>query len=193
MKKSLIALAVLVSAAASSAFAGDFSLSNYQPSLRVQANSNSQSANFVSSGMFAGGVEESRNTLGLFAGVKFNQYLGAEIGYTDLGKVSGTSLSNAGLRSDVTAYAVPLRLVGEYQLAEKFKVSGKLGVAYVDAKYSDPAGSSTRNSTRATYGIGLSYNLAPKVDVTFDADRYVLRDGVHNDTDQVAIGVKYSF
>jgi opacity protein-like surface antigen len=193
MKKALIALAVLASAAASSAFAGDFSLSNYQPSLRVQANNNSQSADFVSSGVFAGGVEESRNTLGLFAGVKFNQYIGAEIGYTDLGKVSGTSVSNAGLRSDVTAYAVPLRLVGEYQLAEKFKVSGKLGVAYVDAKYSDPAGSFTRNSTRATYGIGLSYNLAPKVDVTFDADRYVLRDGVHNDTDQVAIGVKYSF
>ena len=195
MKKTLVALAVLASSAFSaSAFAGDFSLSQLQPSVRIQANSNDQSANFVSSGVFAGGVNESRNSFGIFTGVKFNQYLGAEIGYTDLGKVFGTSTANAAQRGEATAYAVPLRLVAEYAVTPAIKLSGKLGVAYVDGKYSDPAGSVNRNSTRVTYGLGASYALAPKVDLTLNVDRYELRDaGLDNNTIQAGVGINYSF
>ena len=110
----------------------------------------------------------------LYAGFKFHPNVAVEGGWAQLydkGGVEATSL-------EVVA-------VGYFPLAQQFSLIGKLGLANVDVD--TPVGGDDK--TELTYGIGVQYDVTPKIGARVQWQRY--------DTDQeidlLSVGVVVRF
>jgi hypothetical protein len=115
----------------------------------------------------------------VFGGVTFNENIGAELTYADLGSPDG-----AGIEVD-EATVTSLQVVGVLPLGN-FDLFGKIGYGYYDAEFSFPGGGSpTRNGFDMASGFGVRYNMgnfgiraeAEGVDVDF-GDVYLVSLGL---------------
>jgi hypothetical protein len=107
----------------------------------------------------------------LYTGGMFNQYLGAEIGYVNLGKMrrgGGTS----------KAQGVNLSLVGRLPLGA-FNVFGKLGTTYgrTEVTATPLSGIATGKASgwAGSYGAGVGYDLSPRSSIVLEWARYDMR------------------
>lgn len=189
MKKSLFALAaVAVMLSSGAAMAEGLDMSKL--SVRAQLNTNDNRTDYVGQGFFAGGVSESKTSGGVFVGYQYTKNLGVEVGYTNLGSVQDMG----GDRAKISSYAIPVRAIYTHEVGNGIDLNAKLGVAYFKSKYEEPGFSDTASSTRLTYGLGASYQVAKNVAVTVDYDRYdYKKDGDNQKVDQFGVGVRYSF
>ncbi len=131
--------------------------------------------------------EDSDNALGLKGGYMFNDLLGLELGYIDLGDYNTLS-NDKGVDLSLDAEAITLAGVLNLSLGESWDVYGKLGVATLDSNTDlniDDA------DTRAFGGIGVELDLG-QVNIFGEYDTI---DTDINDltVDVVSVGLKYEF
>jgi OmpA-OmpF porin, OOP family len=124
-------------------------------------------------GCGAGGFScsDSSTSFNLYTGGMFTQYLGAELGYVNLGKMRrGGGASKA--------HGINVSLVGRVPLGA-FNVFGKLGTTYsrTEVTASPLSGIATgRESGWApTYGAGVGYDLTPRSSIVLEWNRYDMR------------------
>jgi opacity protein-like surface antigen len=127
-----------------------------------------------------------------YFGGQFNRIVGMEFGYTDFGRI------NAGT-GNVEAYAIPVTVTLGSPIGERFRVFGKVGGLYsrTDVRVSildadDRSGSD--NGFGWTYGAGLTFAVAPNIDLRADWDRHRM-DFVRGerDVDMLSAGVNFRF
>jgi OOP family OmpA-OmpF porin len=128
----------------------------------------------------------------IYLGGYFNPYLGAEIGYTDLG-----SVKRAGGRTE--AYGVNLSLVGRVPLSQNFSIYGKLGGTYGRTRVSTAAGTGIANGRDSSWGPAYAVGLSWDIDrnwsalLEFDDTRFQFAGNTHDNVRATSLGLKYSF
>jgi OOP family OmpA-OmpF porin len=129
----------------------------------------------------------------IFGGYDFNKNFGAELGYTDLGKVTVSAL---GLSGDIKSTAWDLMAVGRLPLGgDKFALYGKLGWYFADTKASGAIGGGSESNNDLTYAIGGQYNFNKNLGIRAEWQQYksVGGDNSNGDVDVMSIGVVYKF
>jgi opacity protein-like surface antigen len=141
--------------------------------------------------------DDSDTAFRVLGGYQFNKYLGAELGYADLGKAT---LSAAGLSASVEAKAWDLVAVGRVPVADRFSLFGKLGMYRADSDLSSNTAlipASSDDNTDVTYGLGAQYDFNKNLGVRAEWQQYkkVGSDstGGEGDVDVMSVGVVYRF
>ena len=130
----------------------------------------------------------------LLAGYQFNRWLGAEVGYHDLGKIDGSGL---GVDADVKANAWELVGVGTFPIGSQFGLYGKLGGYRGETKLSSNVGLSGKDHNDGlTYGAGLEWNALRNVGLRLEWQRYNDiggNDSAKGDIDVMSVGAVWRF
>lgn len=135
--------------------------------------------------------DEDTGVVKLFAGGRFNNVIGFEAGYVNLGKAQFGG-------GDAEAHGLNLSLVAGFPLGTNTSVFGKLGTTYGRTKVSGtvPAvQTGSEDDWGLSYGIGAQLGLTDRWAVRVDADRYrfqFLNSGRRN-IDTLTVGVQYRF
>lgn len=129
-----------------------------------------------------------------FVGRNILPWLDAELYYADLGKTKwDATVTPAGtLSASIKSKAYGLAALASVSPIERLKLFGKLGVARTEAKANFSASgfvdlvtrSKTEHSTSFVYGVGATWEFAPRFAVRFDYD-------VHDDVGADSIGGKF--
>lgn len=141
--------------------------------------------------------DDSDTAFRVLGGYQFNKYLGAELGYADLGKAT---ISGAGISASVEAKAWDLVAVGRVPLADKFSLFGKLGMYRADSDLSSNTAlipASSDSNTDVTYGLGAQYDFNKNLGVRAEWQQYKKvggdSTGGEGDVDVMSLGVVYRF
>ncbi|WP_439520201.1 outer membrane beta-barrel protein [Hydrogenophaga sp.] len=124
-------------------------------------------------GCGAGGFScsDSSTSFNLYTGGMFTQYLGAEFGYVNLGKMRRGGGSTK-------AHGLNVSLVGRVPLGA-FNVFGKLGTTYSRTEVSASALSGIATGRESgwapTYGAGVGFDLTPRSSIVLEWNRYDMR------------------
>lgn len=123
-----------------------------------------------------------------YVGGKFNNVVGGEVGWVDLGswdRGGGTTKSRG----------LDLALVAGVPIGQNSSVFGKLGAAYLRSDVSGTGLSTGRESSWAPrFGVGAQIGLTQNWAVRLDADRYrVDFPGSRQNVDTYMVGAQYSF
>lgn len=134
--------------------------------------------------------EDRDNTFRLFAGTRFNRYLGVELGALNLGKYDRGGGETDGWGADIAATA-------GLPLGDKARVFGKLGAIYSRTEVGGTAPGLQTGKERdwgVRYGIGGQFDLTPNWALRADWDRYdIALPGRNEDLDMFMLGAQYSF
>lgn len=197
-KKKLVAplVGALIAAAAPAAFAdGNF----YLGGSMGRADSDA-SLSDIATGL-VGSVDHSDSGWSLFAGYRFNPYLGVEGGYADLGRNSvdavfaGTGVG-FGRRTDLSAWNVVG--IGSFPLSDHLSLFGKAGVSRWKAKGDTHSGPSyvafDEDGTRLTYGAGMTYDLTQSTKIRAEWERYQMKPMSSDlNVDYYSAGIVFNF
>src|SRR5258708_19214520 len=108
-----------------------------------------------------GGDDHKDTAWRILGGYQINRYFSAELGYHNLGEVSGSAGKTKGNAGGLVG-------VGAWPLIEQLSAYGKLGVYRGELK--GPSDKETNNDL--TYGAGLEYALDKQVGVRCEWQRY---------------------
>ncbi|MDE2598438.1 MAG: porin family protein [Rhodocyclaceae bacterium] len=124
----------------------------------------------------------------IYIGGQFNQWLGAEIGYINVGKFD----RNGG---DTTAQGVNISLVGTVPVNNVFSVFGKVGTTYGWTKTEGAiAPTGKKDDFGLSYGAGLGFNLSPQTQLLVEWDRHNFKFvDDRADVDMYSVGLKVRF
>lgn len=127
----------------------------------------------------------------LYAGGRFNNAFGLELGVMNFGKFSAGGGEMDGWGADAT-------IVAGIPLGANSSVFGKLGVVYARTEVSaQPASGIATGKERgfgARWGVGAQVGLTKEWALRADFDRYrVPLPGDHEDVEALTLGVQYTF
>ncbi|QOY92654.1 outer membrane beta-barrel protein [Massilia sp. UMI-21] len=127
-------------------------------------------------------------SVGAFVGYQFHQNVAVEGGLRrlaeyDIGVLTG-GLMRAG---DVRVNQAHLSLVGSLPVGESFSVYGRLGANRLEARISTPGYQGKDSTTRALYGVGLSYAYSPAVSARLEVQK------PSSDASNLSAGLSYRF
>jgi OOP family OmpA-OmpF porin len=143
----------------------------------------------------SGTVDGSDSGFKFFGGYQFNQNLGLEIAYVDLGKatysgtfggapVTGGSVDTTGLNTSV---------VGTVPVNPSFSVFGKIGLFAWEKKARDITGgvpfSGTQDDVDVSFGFGAAYHLNRNLSIRAEWEQFEAVDSIS----LLSIGVAYKF
>ena len=123
-----------------------------------------------------------------YVGGKFNNAIGAEIGYLDLGKFSRGG-------GETKSHGLDIAVLAGIPVATNSSVFLKLGTAYLRNHVSG-AGLQTGKETGfgPRWGIGGQVGFTPNLALRLDADRYRAQlPGTKENIDTFTVGLQYSF
>jgi OOP family OmpA-OmpF porin len=123
----------------------------------------------------------------VYAGMGISPNLAVEVGWVDLGKATATG---PGGSASVKADGIQAAALGILPINPRFRVFGKAGVYAWDASASGPGGSLSDDGIDIMFGVGLAWNMAPRLDLRAEWERFDV-DG--DDVDMLSVGVQYSF
>jgi OOP family OmpA-OmpF porin len=108
----------------------------------------------------------------LFGGYLFNEYIGIELGYRDLGRAEWTNYDTKSY--DVGATGVSLGLVGFYPLADKWSLSSEVGTySYLLENQQTVNGQKLSDSGVGLFaGAGVGYNFTDNLKLEAKYRRY---------------------
>ena len=138
------------------------------------------------------GCDDKDQAFKVYAGGRFNNIFGLEVGALNIGKFSANGGEADGWGADVA-------LIAGIPIGANSAIFGKLGVIYSRTELSaDPAvtGVSTgkERGWGARYGVGGQLGLTKQWALRADYDRYdVAFPGDHRDLETVMLGVQYTF
>jgi opacity protein-like surface antigen len=134
--------------------------------------------------------DDKDRVLRVFGGGRFNNAIGGEIAWMDLG-----DFTNGG--GDTDSQALDLALVAGIPFANNWSVFGKLGAVYARSEVSGTAAgleTGERNGWGPRVGIGLQMGLTENWALRADLDRYRIRlPGGRENIDTFMVGAQYSF
>jgi hypothetical protein len=135
--------------------------------------------------------DKNANTLKLYFGGKFNNALGLEVGYVNMGKADFAG-------GHLEAHGLNVSLVAGVPVGANSSVFGKLGTTAGRTKVSGtiPAiQTGTEDGWGLSYGVGGQIGLTPNWAVRLDADRYRFKfiGGGRDNIDTLTVGLQYSF
>jgi OmpA-OmpF porin, OOP family len=131
----------------------------------------------------------------ILGGYQFNRHLAVELGYSDLGEISGV---DTGVPVTAEATVFDLVAVGILPVGNNFSVYGKLGMyrAEVDAEATG-FGSVSESNTGMTFGVGVRWDFTKNLGVRAEYQKYsdVGNDDTtgESDIDVISIGVVFRF
>ncbi len=130
--------------------------------------------------------------IGLTAGSYFNNNFGAELGYTDFGRITRGG-------GNTKAQGVNFSLVGRLPLGNSFNLLGKVGTTYGRTSVSSAPGSGVTAGNASgfglSYGIGAEYLFTPALSAVLQYDSHDLKFA-GNGRDRVSattLGLRYRF
>ncbi|MEO3682711.1 outer membrane beta-barrel protein [Shewanella vesiculosa] len=108
----------------------------------------------------------------VFGGYLFNEYIGIELGYRDLGRAEWTNYDNKSY--DVGATGVSLGVVGFYPLADKWSLSSEIGTySYLLENQQTVNGQKLSDSGVGLFaGAGVGYNFTDNLKLEAKYRRY---------------------
>jgi OmpA-OmpF porin, OOP family len=140
----------------------------------------------------------------IFAGYQFNRNFALEFGYTDLGEVTASTpaigfIPPASVAIESTVWE--LVAVGMLPLAERFSLYGKLGLYRADTDIevnfvSLGSVTDSDSNTDLTFGIGVRFDITPRLGVRLEWQRYSsvsAADFDEGDVDVMSLGVAWRF
>jgi OmpA-OmpF porin, OOP family len=124
----------------------------------------------------------------IYLGGQFNQWLGAEIGYVNMGKLE----RNGG---DTSAYGVNLSLVGTLPVNDVFSAFAKVGTTYGWTKTEGAVGPTGKaDDFGLSYGAGVGFNLSPRIQLLAEWDRQSFKFVDQKaDVDLYSVGLRFRF
>lgn len=127
----------------------------------------------------------------VFAGGRFNNTIGAEIGWINMGE-----WARAGGNTD--AQALDIALTAGFPLGRNSSIFGKIGTAYTRAEVSSGTGAGIQTGREdkwdARIGLGATVGLTQNWALRADWDRFrVAFPGTKEDVDVFMLGAQYSF
>ena len=147
-------------------------------------------------GAAAAGVtcDDSGSSFRIFGGYQANPNVAFELGYADLGKVSG---SIAGLTASVSASAFDVSALFGIPLGDKAQIFTRLGVYHASGDLDSNFGlSGSGSSTDLTVGVGFRFDVSKDVALRAEWQRYsaVGDDAIgRSDVDVIGGGVLFKF
>lgn len=190
---SLLAVAALtagVSANAQSDPSSNYSL--YGPGNGYVGLNAGQSNFSLGGGRGAFSSDKHDTVYSIYSGSYFNENFGAELGYTNFGKIS-----RAG--GETKAQGINLSLIGKLPLSAQFNLLGKLGTTYgrtdVSSNPASGIASGRESGFGLSYGLGAEYAFNPQMSAVLQYDEHNLkfagsgRDRVSATT----VGLRYRF
>ncbi|WP_181898425.1 OmpA family protein [Alteromonas aestuariivivens] len=151
------------------------------------------------------GIEKTDLGYKAFVGYQFNQYIGVEAGYQDLGTRQVNFVGEYALQQVFYDHAQTIypesgkgvfsSLVASYPLTDNLSLAGKLGLfnwegRYLTNEFSQSVGSHSTSGTDLMYGVELNYRLARQWQAYIAASRINL---ARDQNDQLSVGVRYYF
>ena len=148
-------------------------------------------------------VDEKSTGWKITGGYQFNQYLGAEVFYADLGKSElKTTVESHSISGSVKAKGVGIVGVATWPINEQFGLFGKAGGLYwkteIDTKPAvEHKSDDDKNGFSPMFGLGARYAFNERISVKIEWERFLkvgdekLNDGL--DLDLVSAGIVYSF
>ena len=140
----------------------------------------------------------------IFAGYQFVRNFALEFGYTDLGEVTASTpaigiIPPASVAIESTVWE--LVAVGMLPLAERFSLYGKLGLYRADTDIevnfvSLGSVTDSDSNTDLTFGIGVRFDITPRLGVRLEWQRYSgvsAADFDDGDVDVMSLGVAWRF
>jgi hypothetical protein len=123
------------------------------------------------------GVSNTSIPWSLFAGTSINQFLAAEVDYTNL----GTTDVGAGINMKGASYS--LNLVGKIPVTQAVSMFAKFGFANTGV-YFESGGTAGTTVTKAapTIGLGVQFNAGKQTDVRIAYDNYKFETTTVNPT-----------
>jgi OOP family OmpA-OmpF porin len=138
----------------------------------------------------AGSCDDKDTSYRIFAGGKFNNAFGLELGLVDYGTFDRGGGETKGRGLDIP-------LIFGFPIGANSSVFAKAGVNYSRMEVSDnSAGVSTGKESGwgPRYGVGAQIGLTPQWAIRGDWDRYHVRfPGTKDDIDTLTLGAQYSF
>ena len=129
-------------------------------------------------------------SVGGFVGYNFHQNFAVEGGYRRLanhdiyiGAPTGSSFVEGSAKVD----QAHLSLVGSLPVGESFSLYGRLGVNRLEAKVSGGGYSDKDSTTKALYGVGVSYAFSPAVSARVEVQKPA------SDATNLSAGVAFQF
>jgi hypothetical protein len=134
----------------------------------------------------------------LAAGYQFDQFWGAELGWTAFAKTEYSNLNKiAGNNASYTQNVFDVLGKASYSFDNGFGVFAKAGVGFVRQSNSAVAGIvggiSKINATRPTAALGVRYDFNQNVGVDLSWQRYFKGGNLTQNSDFYGVGLIYSF
>jgi OOP family OmpA-OmpF porin len=140
-----------------------------------------------------------------FGGYQFNRYLGAELGFFDLGEFSlqSTTAPAGTLEGSERFRGANLDLVGTLPFTDRFAAIGRVGALYTRTRgHFSASGAAnvvnptpSKRDTTVKWGAGLQYAISPSLLVRAEGERYRIHDAVsgRNNVDLYTISLVIPF
>jgi OOP family OmpA-OmpF porin len=130
------------------------------------------------------GFSGHNTSFGGFVGYQYNENVAVEAGYR---RLADFDVAVGSANANVTLNQAALSVVGTMPISTEFNVFGRLGYNHIDAKGSFRGNSATESVSRAVYGIGMGYNIAPNVAARLEIQK------PSADTTNISVGLAYKF
>ena len=143
----------------------------------------------------SGTVDGKDSGMKFFGGYQFNQNLGVELAYVDLGKAnySGTFFGSPVTGGTLKTSGFNASAVGTLPLNPSFSVFAKIGLYLWEAKARDVTGgvpfSGKDDGTDLSFGFGGAYNVTKNFSVRAEWEQYEAVDNIS----LLSVGVVYKF
>lgn len=146
------------------------------------------------------GGNSSKTSLKIFGGFKFTPNLGVEAQYSDLGS-RNLVVTNGGVQvgtGTLKGSQLSIAATGTLPLASNFSLFGKLGVSGNSGKanFSIPGVSSSENKSDLMFGVGVLYDIMPKVAVRAeyeDFGKFNKSGGSSVRVNNFSVGLQFAF
>jgi len=137
------------------------------------------------------GCDDKDQFLKAYAGGRFNNAIGLEVGVMNFGKFSAGG-------GEIDGWGADAAVVAGIPIGANSSVFGKLGIVYARTEVSGPlfpAGAAGKErGFGARWGVGAQVGLTKEWAVRADFDRYrVPLPGDHEDVEALTLGVQYTF
>ena len=186
----ILAVAALTAAMGAQAQTSNYSL--YGPGASYVGVNVGRSDYSLDNGFSLFGSDKNDTAYGINTGSYFNENFGAELGYTNFGKVGRGG-------GETKAQGINFSLIGKLPLSAQFNLLGKLGTTYSRTEVSaNPlSGLSTGKDSGfgVSYGIGAEYLFNPQLSAVLQYDEHRMKfAGTGRDrVSATTVGLRYRF
>ena len=140
-------------------------------------------------------VDDKDTSFRVFGGYQMNKHFGVELGYSQLGEVSGNEPGFGAFQFEAKAW--DLVAVGTLPLGNSFSLIGKLGFYKGDLDFTGGGESLSESNTDLTYAIGAQYDFSKNLGLRAEWQQYKSmgkQDTTgESDVDVFGISVVYRF